>query len=431
MLPPLVHRFIRAVSPCIGSLVCLIAPCLAAACLADDAVTRTRSFVDRPIRGVCGDPRLADAVARGADAVRTYATPTRAELDRYQALGLRVIVGHWMPHEGTNTGREGWPWEHSYDRDPERMDREFTAILDRIGDHPAIAMWSLGNEVRLEPRYLRQADRLSRIVHARHPGMPTSLTMVNAPPASIALVKEHAPDVDVIGANVYGAGAVTTAVTALHEHWGRPFYFSEFGPTGPWWGPETSWKVRFEQGATAKAADLGRAWERIAAAPDCLGGCVFSWGRWPRERISYFSMLLTADPWARNPADAEFRFTPLADEVARMWRGSLPARRAPHLERIEIDGRTHQDIVVEPGATLPVAAVVAEPDRATPLRYRWWIAREDAAGFKPVVGPVEATAPTASITAPADRGTALILFCLVLDDGEGACATTLPFKTDD
>jgi len=191
--------------------------CLLLAIIASQAMVtaggpdaRLARLTARPIRGICGGPRLADAAAWGADAVRTYGIPTTAELDRYHELGLRVIVGHWMPNEGTNVGREGWPWEHSYATAAEKMDREFTTALERIGGHPAIVMWSLGNEVRLEPGYLRQADRLSRIVHARHPDMPTSLTMVNAPPESIALVREHAPDIDVIGANVYGAGAVTT-----------------------------------------------------------------------------------------------------------------------------------------------------------------------------------------------------------------------------
>jgi len=397
--------------------------------LAGEAASRVERFRDRPIHGVCGEMRLDDAVARGADTVRTYAAPTIAELDRFHELGLRVIVGHWMPHEGTNVGREGWPWEHSYEQAAEKMDREFVAIVDRIGHHPAIVMWSLGNEVRLEPRYLRQADRLSRILHARHPEMPTSLTMVNAPPESIALVAEHAPDIDVIGANVYGAGAVTTAITALHRHWGRAFYFSELGATGPWWGPQTSWGARFEQGATAKSADLAKAWERIAAADDCIGGCMFSWGRWPAERISYFSMLLPADPWSPRPAEPELRFTPLADEMARLWTGSLPPRRAPRIDRLDIDGRTQCDIVLEPGAAIAVAAtVVAE---AGPLRYRWWIARQDAAGFRPVAGPIDTDVPHARLAAPAERGLQLFLFCLALDDTTGACATTLPFKTAD
>lgn len=393
---------------------------------------RTAALVAAPLKGICGGTRLADAVARGADAIRTYTAPTVAELDRFQALGLRVIVGHWMPHEGTNVGKEGWPWEHSYEANAGKMDREFAAVVDRIGGHPAIVMWILGNEVRLEPKYLRQADRLSRILHDRHPDVPTSLTLVNAPPESIALVREHAPDIDVLGVNSYGQGAVGNAIATLQEDWGRPFYFSEVGPTGPWWGPQASWGPRFEAGASAKLADLGRAWERITTADGCLGGCVFLWGRWPRERISYFSMLLPDDPWAAAPADGDCRFTPLADEIGRCWTGRFPSRRAPLLERIEIDGQTQCDIVLQPNTPLAVAATATDPDAdAAALRYRWWIAREGDEGFRPVVGPVDSPGPAATITAPDERGVAFVLVCLAIDDHEGACGTTLPFKTAD
>lgn len=391
---------------------------------------RTARLATTPIKGICGNARLADAVACGANVIRTYAAPTVAELDQYEALGLRVIVGHWMPHEGTNIGKEGWPWKHSYAAAAETMDREFAAVVDRIGDHPAIVMWSLGNEVRLEPAYLRQADRLSRIVHERHPAMPTSLTMVNAPAASIALITEHATDIDVLGVNSYGHGAVGGAIATLQEQWRKPFYFSEFGPTGPWWGPQASWGPRFEAGASAKAADLGKAWERIAAAEGCLGGCAFLWGCWPRERISYFSMLLTPDPWCPTQLDADCRFTPLADVLAIAWTGSCQRRPAPRLERLEIDGLTNQDVVVEAGATMRATAERGGHDLG-PVRFRWWIARETAEGFRPVAGPCDTLEPSATLVAPAEPGAAFILFCLALDDGTGACATTLPFKTAD
>lgn len=382
-----------------------------------------------PIRGICGGSRLADAVASGANTIRTYAPPTTAELDRYHALGLRVIVGYWMPHEGTNIGKEGWPWEHSYAASGDRMAGEFAALVDRIGAHPAVAMWCLGNEVRLDPAYLRQADRLSRILHARHPHLPTSLTLVNAPQESVDLVKRCAPDIDILGVNSYGQGAVGNAIATLAEHWQRPFYFSEFGPNGPWWGPATSWGARFEAGASAKNADLVQAWERISTAEGCLGGCAFLWGCWPRERISYFSMLLTADPWSPR-SDDDARFTPLADELARLWRGGCRRRPAPRLERLTIDGLALCDIVVPPGAAISAAAVVGE-GAPCPLRYRWWIARERAEGVQPLAGPVDTREPATTLSAPDEPGAAFILFCLVLDDDAGACATTLPFKTAD
>lgn len=391
---------------------------------------RRQAILASPIRGVCGEARLADAVARGANAVRTYSTPSRATLDRLQAAGVRAIPGVWMPHEGENQAKEGGTWNFSYASGGPKMLTEFAAALDRVGDHPAILMWTLGNEVHLEPEYLRQAQRMSRLVHDRFPKVLTSLTIINAPAESLRLIREYAPDIDVVGVNAYGQGAIANAIRSLDEHWGGPFYFSEFNATGPWWGPQASWGPRFEPSAARKVDEIARAWGQVQAAENSAGGCLFQWGLWQRERITYFSGLLPLDPFQADPPDADLRFTPVADEIARQWSGRPPERQAPVLERVTIDGQAAQDIVVGPGATLAVSAAARDPD--TPperLRYRWWIAREAGGRLRPVAGPVESATPATRIQAPAEADQPLILLCLVLDDGDGICGTTLPFRT--
>jgi hypothetical protein len=412
----------------IGVGVCAV--CVAAR--ADDASARrarAEAILAAPVRGICGDDRAADAVARGADAVRTYSAPTRADLDRLHAIGLRVIPGVWMPHEGANKAKEGGTWNYSYATGGEKMLAELAATLDRVGDHPAILMWTLGNEVHVEPEYLRQAERMSRLVHERFPRVLTSLTIVNAPVDALRLIREHAPDIDVVGVNAYGQGAIATAIASLDEHWGGLFYFSEFNATGPWWGPQASWGPRFEPPAPQKVDEIGKAWARMRAAPKCAGGCLFQWGRWGAERITYFSALLPADPFVAKGPEADLRFTPVADAIAAQWAGSAPRRLAPVLERIAIGGKSREDIVVEPGQTLRVSAVANDADTPTDrLRYRWWIASEGG-GFHAVAGPVESDVTEVEIAAPADRDAAFFLVAVVLDDGDGICGTTLPFRT--
>jgi hypothetical protein len=98
--------------------------------------------------------------------------------------------------------------------------------VESIGNHPAILMWGLGNEVHLDEPYLRVVNRMSQEIHKRFPQHITSLTMINAKPEAITAVKKFAPDLDVLGIQSYSRGAVRGAIKKTEELWGKPPSFS-------------------------------------------------------------------------------------------------------------------------------------------------------------------------------------------------------------
>ena len=252
-----------------------------------EKAARYESFRHFQIRGICGTSHLSLASTYGANTIRTYTPPTRAQLDEYQRLGFRVVVGIWMPHQGENATK-GTKWSFDYNEHGDDQLKSFLEVVDRIGDHPAILLWCLGNEVPLNQPYLETVNRMSEALHKRYPHQLTSLTMVNAPKDKVALVKRLAPDLDVIGYNSYGQGAVGGASRNLEEAWGRAYYVSEFGPQGPWSGRKTSWGAFYEQSYDAKLSDLRQSFQHIDAAPHCLGSTMFLWGFWEKELPTYF-----------------------------------------------------------------------------------------------------------------------------------------------
>jgi hypothetical protein len=215
-----------------------------------ERAARYAPFRDFQIRGVCGTVRLDLAAKYGANTIRTYTPPSRAQLDEYQQLGLKVIVGIWMPHHGENVGNDGGKWNYDYAKSGDNQLESLRKTLDTIGDHPAILMWCFGNEVHLEPPYLETVNRLSLLLHERYPTQLSSLTIINAPSKAIEAIKRYAPDVDVIGYNSYGHGAVGGAAQRLEQEWGRAYYVSEFGPQGPWWGRKTGWECSMSSRTT-------------------------------------------------------------------------------------------------------------------------------------------------------------------------------------
>jgi hypothetical protein len=434
------HPALRCFFPRVA-LALLIAGPMAAAAIALDFAVLTKSveseraaryavFRDFQIKGFCGTARLDLASAYGANTIRTYTPPTRAELDEYQRLGFKVIVGIWMPHHGPNSGKDG-KWSYDYNVRGDDQLKSLMEAVERIGDHPAILLWCLGNEVHLEQPYLETVNRMSEALHKRYPKQLTSLTMINAPKEKVELIKQCAPDLDVIGFNSYGHGAVGGGSRVLEEVWGRGYYVSEFGPQGPWWGRKTAWGVFYEQSYDAKLNDLRQSFAKIDAAPRCLGSTMFLWGYWSANELpTYFSAFLSPQLEAKKGIpDDQLLLTPMGDEFCRYWSGQYPKERAPILGRIQVAGVPEKsDVVVKAGAHLTVTATANDPDSpTTKLKYRWWIL---AKGGKPVAGPVDSDRPTAELAVPSAQGEHFFLLGLVMDPSNRASGFTLPIRTE-
>jgi GT2 family glycosyltransferase/sugar lactone lactonase YvrE len=128
-----------------------------------------------------GDRVAADfrsIASLGLNTVRVYTPPRRDLLDEAARFGLRVIVGlPWSQHVAFLDDR---PLRRT-------IEREIVAEVRALGDHPAVLMFALGNEipagvVRWHGR-LRVERFLRRLYEAAKDAAPESLyTYVNFPP---------------------------------------------------------------------------------------------------------------------------------------------------------------------------------------------------------------------------------------------------------
>lgn len=396
-----------------------------------ERAARYEVFRNFQIKGFCGTHLIELAAAGGANTIRTYTPPTRRQLDDYQRLGLKVIVGIWMPHHGENKNQDG-KWTYDYTTQGDKQVAAFADVIDRIGDHPAILLWCLGNEVHLDRPYLETVERMSRLLHQKQPRALSSLTMINAPKEKLALIKEVVPDLDVIGYNSYGQGAVSGASRNLEEVWGRAYYVSEFGPQGPWSGRKSAWGVFYEQSVDAKVADLRKSLERIDAAPRCLGSTMFLWGLFEKgkEFPTYFSAFLSLTLGDKRATDATLLRTPISDEFLRYWSGNYPQERAPILTAIDLAGRAEaaRDAIVPAGQPIRATATATDPmNNGRALSYRWWIINHEG---KRVQGPIDTDQPAAEFPAFAQPGETYALLVYVIAEKRYASGFSLPFKVE-
>lgn len=400
------------------------------------AVERKRfeRFQSFQIKGVCGESDMQRLATLGVNTVRGYTLGEpeimRKKLDDTHRLGMKMIVSEWMPHHGQNKSKEGGFWDFDYNTKGDKMVENLIRKVEGIGDHPAILMWGLGNEVHLDEPYLRVVNRMSQEIHQRFPHHLTSLTMINAKPEAIAAVKKFAPDLDVLGIQSYSRGAVRGAIKKTEQLWGKPFYMSEFNSNGPWNFQKTEWEVPLDEPAINKVRDLKNCYAAIDASPLCLGSTVFVWGHYAvDDRPTYFSMLLDPDPEG-NKALKSFDhklLTPQADAMAEHFTGKpVKGNRAPVLSKLEFEGSAKSK-QASPGEAMPLS-LAAEDSNGDKVDFVTWILKSKVRKTTAVTGPVAHTAGgEVVVNAPATPGDYLVMV-YAIDHKGGGSASVLPFQ---
>ncbi len=398
---------------------------------------RLERFETFQIKGVCGDLDMDRLSQLGVNTVRGYTIEEppvmRAKLDHAHRLGMKMIVSEWMPHHGENKSKEGGIWSFDYETKGDQMVAKIVKKIEGIGDHPAILMWGLGNEVHLDEPYLRVVNRMSQEIHKRFPHHVTSLTMVNAKPEHIQKIKKFAPDIDVLGVQCYSRGAVRGGIRNAETHWGMPFYMSEFNTNGPWNFGKTEWGVPLDEPVTKKVSDLKDCYVAIDESPLCLGSTIFVWGHYAvDDRPTYFSLLLDANP--EGPMDRRSfhhkLITPQADVMIEHFTGQpMKGNRAPALSKLQFEGGFGSKLA-EPGEAMNVQFAADDAD-GDPVEFVSWILEAKAKKTTTVAGPLaQASAEHVVIHAPATPGEYLVMV-YAHDKKGGASATVVPFKVPD
>ncbi|MBS7457305.1 glycoside hydrolase family 2 TIM barrel-domain containing protein [Coralloluteibacterium stylophorae] len=380
------------------------------------------------IRGAGGSSRLQELAARGGNSFRTWRPePTEAAtfalLDEAQRLGLKVTMGLEVARE-----RHGFDYD-----DPDAVAAQLARLREEVEayrDHPALLMWAAGNELNLEatnPAVWDAVDDIAEMIHEVDPNHPVMTTLAGIGSDTIAEIKARADSLDLIGVQLYGN--IDTLPTALEEtRWTGPYVVTEWGPTGHWESPETSWGAPVEDTATRKAELLQERYRRDIDSDRTqgLGSYVFLWGNKQERTPTWYGLFLPSG-----------EATPGVDAMQRLWTGSWPANRSPSITPPLLDGRGATDsVTLAPGATVEARVEAADPD-GDALAFRWYVLEESTAtstGGDPEDVPPEvavATTETAPgrirLTAPAEAGN-YRLFVEVRDGHDHAAYANLPFR---
>lgn len=369
------------------------------------------------IRGVGGDGSKELLAQCGGNSFRTWGAERLGEaLDEAQRLGLTVAAGIWLGHE-----RHGFRYT-----DPDQVAKQQDMVRDvvqRYRKHPALLMWSLGNEMEgdgTNAAVWTAVNSLAAMVKRLDPEHPVMTVIAEVSAEKVLNLHRLCPEVDVVGINSY-AGAATVADRYVKAGGTKPFVLTEFGPPGTWEVEKTPWGRPIEPTSSEKAEWYRRAWRAVAASPLSLGGYAFTWGHKQEATATWFGMLL---PDGSRLASV--------DVMTEIWSGKPPANRAPQVSGLAVAGSPD----VEPGSLVKATITASDPE-GDPLTAEWALREEpDAYGWggdaEAVPRTIEGAVSRASLTEaeirmPKDPGD-YRLFVYVRDGRGGAATANVPLR---
>lgn len=188
--------------------------------------------------GADGTNYLALAEELGANAVRTWGLESTNQryLDEAQARGLQVNVGIWLPHPGSAV-HPNLTYTQPDHPQLKAVRKQVRAYVRRYKDHPAVMLWTLGNEVfyaagkdaREIAGIKAFLQSLARMVKQED---PAHLVSYAAAGWRRARHLREVSAIDVVGVNHYGdVLRLRWKLKQLGET--RPFILTEMGPIRP------------------------------------------------------------------------------------------------------------------------------------------------------------------------------------------------------
>jgi hypothetical protein len=375
------------------------------------------------IKGGGGLQHLDLLQKAGANSIRLWSTDyAKPLMDEAQSRGLTVMLGLWLAPED----------QHFTYYDPAMVQAQRERIRQQVlryRNHPALLMWSVGNEVEQTstgPRLFSAVNDIARMIHELDPYHPVTTALAHDFIDRAKELQREAPEIDILSINIYKQMPEIPYMVRL-SGWKGPYIVSEYGSRGYWEIDRTDWQAPLEPSSGDKAEFIKTSYSPgiLADSSRCLGGYVFYWGSKFEYTPTWLSLF---EPTGEK--------TEVVDELYQIWSHRWPANRAPHLSQMLLAGQPAKaNITLKPGHSYPVQLQVTDPEGDS-LTTRWQVYPEmrtdgkiedTATPLEPIVGYSGEGRGTHSIMrAPVQPGVYRVFVWVY--DGHGSVATAnVPF----
>ena len=324
---------------------------------------------------------------------------------------------------------------HGFDYNDEvavaaQLERIRQEVLE-LKDHPALLIWAIGNELNLRatnPKVWNAVNEISEMIHEIDPNHLTTTTLAGISKEMVDDIMERCPDLDILSIMMYGE-LPNLPKLVKQFGWEGPYMVTEWGATGHWEVPQTTWGAPIEENSSVKAANYMKRFQGGIAADSlqCIGSYVFLWGQKQERTPTWYGVFLE-----------DGKETESIDVMHKIWNGKWPDNRTPQIKEFTLNGKTAYDnITFEKDGQVSAQVIIADHENDQ-ITYRWEILPEstdlgDGGDYE--TRPknienliVEEQNGTVTFKTPESGFYRLFVYA---DDGHGHAATSnIPFKVN-
>lgn len=310
---------------------------------------------------------IAAVAKHNGNSFRTWRTANgkhsgKEILDEALKNGLMVTMGIDVERE-----RHGFDYNDSVavKKQLERIKSEVIALKD----HPALLIWGIGNELNLRytnPKVWDAVNDISKMIHEVDPNHLTTTMLAGISQNEVTLIKEKCPDIDILSVQMYGD--LPNLPKLIREFgWAGPYMVTEWGATGHWEVPATTWKAPIEENSTLKAANYLKRYKGGIEADSlqCIGSYVFLWGNKQERTPTWYGIYLE-----------DGKETESVDVMHFVWSAKWPENRTPQIVSYTINGKTaYENVMMETGKLYTASLKITDTENDK-INYTWEILPE-------------------------------------------------------
>ena len=145
------------------------------------------------IKGAGGYEHLDLLSKIGGNSIRTWGTENAIEiLDQAHQKGISVCMGLWVGHE-----RHGFDYNDEYAITSQL--EAFKKQVLKLKDHPALLMWSVGNEVDLFYKNFKvwnAVEDIAKMIKELDPNHPVMTVTAGIEPCEVYMIKNYLHDLN-------------------------------------------------------------------------------------------------------------------------------------------------------------------------------------------------------------------------------------------